>query len=154
VARSTRTASIVVRGAPEQWLPKCREALEIRGFKKIKVDGDACRITADYKQIIGTIWGNIEVALHPEQDADTRIEVAATAKTDNVYAFNKHPGAKMIEKFEDGLSSLGGIARAAPSSPTPPDPLDRLKKLTELRDAGAVTDEEFAAQKAKILADS
>ncbi len=33
------------------------------------------------------------------------------------------------------------------------DPLDRLKKLAELRDAGILTEDEFAAQKAKILQD-
>ena len=32
------------------------------------------------------------------------------------------------------------------------DMLDQLKQLGELHDAGVLTDEEFAAQKAKILA--
>ncbi len=39
--------------------------------------------------------------------------------------------------------------------PTPaggPDPIDQLRRLGELRDAGIVTDEEFAAKKAEILA--
>ena len=39
-----------------------------------------------------------------------------------------------------------------PAAPTPSeDPLDRLAKLAELHTAGALTDEEFAAQKQKIL---
>jgi hypothetical protein len=33
------------------------------------------------------------------------------------------------------------------------DPTERLKKLSQLKDAGLVTDEEFAAKKAEILAD-
>jgi len=33
-----------------------------------------------------------------------------------------------------------------------PDPLDQLKKLGELKDAGVLTQAEFDAQKAKILA--
>ena len=33
-----------------------------------------------------------------------------------------------------------------------PDMLDQLKKLGDLRDAGVLTEAEFAAQKAKILA--
>lgn len=33
------------------------------------------------------------------------------------------------------------------------DPAERLKKLSQLKDAGLVTDEEFAAKKAEILAD-
>jgi Short C-terminal domain len=32
------------------------------------------------------------------------------------------------------------------------DPIEQLKELGELRDKGVLTDEEFAAQKAKILA--
>ncbi|GIK78753.1 MAG: SHOCT domain-containing protein [Acidobacteria bacterium] len=31
------------------------------------------------------------------------------------------------------------------------DPIEQLKELGELRDSGVLTDEEFAAQKAKIL---
>jgi hypothetical protein len=48
---------------------------------------------------------------------------------------------------------------AAPPPPPPaPEPaggadmLDQLEKLGQLRDAGVLTDEEFAAQKARILA--
>jgi hypothetical protein len=52
---------------------------------------------------------------------------------------------------------------AAPAQPTsatsapaanPLDRLHRLKELAELRDSGALTDEEFAAEKAKILGES
>jgi len=50
--------------------------------------------------------------------------------------------------------------QASQQSPPPPpaaapagdDMLDQLKQLGELHDAGVLTDEEFAAQKAKILA--
>ena len=38
-------------------------------------------------------------------------------------------------------------AAAAPS----PDPIQQLKELGELRDMGVLTEEEFAAQKAKLL---
>lgn len=48
------------------------------------------------------------------------------------------------------MSALGG-AQAAGASPAEADPLERLKKLNDLRKAGALTDSEFAAQKAKIL---
>ena len=41
--------------------------------------------------------------------------------------------------------------QAAPP-PAAPDPIDRLKELGELRDSGVLTEEEFQAQKAKILA--
>jgi hypothetical protein len=48
-------------------------------------------------------------------------------------------------------------ADAAPAPPPPPaasgesDVISQLKQLAELRDQGVLTDDEFAAQKAKIL---
>ena len=35
--------------------------------------------------------------------------------------------------------------------PPPADPADELEHLAQLRDSGALTDEEFAAAKAKVL---
>jgi hypothetical protein len=43
-------------------------------------------------------------------------------------------------------------APAPPATPNTNDPLDELKKLGELRAAGVLTEAEFAAQKAKVLA--
>jgi hypothetical protein len=46
----------------------------------------------------------------------------------------------------------GGEAySAAPAAPAAPDPLDQLERFAKLHQAGALTDEEFAAQKAKLL---
>jgi Short C-terminal domain len=39
------------------------------------------------------------------------------------------------------------VAAAAPA----PDPIEQLKELAQLKDQGILTEEEFAAQKAKIL---
>lgn len=44
-----------------------------------------------------------------------------------------------------------GPSRAPTGRETRPDPLDRLAKLADLHDRGALTDAEFAAQKAKII---
>ena len=38
-----------------------------------------------------------------------------------------------------------------PQAAAPADPVARLKDLAELRDSGVLTDEEFAAEKAKVL---
>lgn len=42
-------------------------------------------------------------------------------------------------------------APAAPAAESMDDKIEQLKKLGELHDAGILTDEEFAAQKAKLL---
>jgi Short C-terminal domain len=39
-----------------------------------------------------------------------------------------------------------------PAAPPPADPIEQLKQLGELHTQGVLTDEEFAAQKAKLLA--
>jgi len=41
---------------------------------------------------------------------------------------------------------------AAPAPAAAPDPIEQLKELAALKEQGILTDEEFAAQKAKILA--
>ena len=40
---------------------------------------------------------------------------------------------------------------AEPEAAAEPDPLEQLKQLGELKASGVLTEEEFAAQKAKIL---
>jgi hypothetical protein len=43
-------------------------------------------------------------------------------------------------------------APPAPAEAEAPDPIEQLTKLAALKDQGVLTEEEFAAQKAKILA--
>jgi len=56
----------------------------------------------------------------------------------------------------DTLTGFGGggvaTAPAPAATATAEDPLDRLKKLDELRSMGLLTDAEFAAKKAELLA--
>jgi hypothetical protein len=40
----------------------------------------------------------------------------------------------------------------APAAAPAPDPIEQLKELAALKDQGVLTEEEFAAQKAKLLA--
>ena len=42
--------------------------------------------------------------------------------------------------------------QAAAPPPPPPDPIAQLKELAQLHQQGVLTDEEFAAQKTKLLA--
>jgi Short C-terminal domain len=40
---------------------------------------------------------------------------------------------------------------AEPAASAEPDPIEQLERLAKLHEEGALTDEEFAAQKAKLL---
>ena len=53
---------------------------------------------------------------------------------------------------ETGASVVNLSSNSSPESA--PDPVDRLAKLADLKDRGALTDEEFLAEKAKILGES
>ena len=59
-------------------------------------------------------------------------------------------GGTFIQAFRDLRAE--NERPAAPTSAAPPDVLEQIKKLGELRDAGVLTDDEFAAKKAELLA--
>jgi hypothetical protein len=66
-----------------------------------------------------------------------------TVERQSSYVHNMTPGAP-----------YGAPTAPAPAAAPPPQPdlVDQLRKLGELRDAGILTEEEFATQKAKLLA--
>ena len=51
----------------------------------------------------------------------------------------------------EGVAPQFAGAPPAQAAPAAPDPMEQLRKLGELRDAGILTEEEFAAKKADIL---
>jgi len=65
----------------------------------------------------------------------------------------RRQGQKFAER--DAAATDPAPPAAAPAAPPPaaaaPDMVTQLKQLGELRDQGILTDDEFAAQKAKIL---
>ena len=50
-----------------------------------------------------------------------------------------------------GQQEYAEPAYAEPPAPAAPDPIEQLKQLADLHAQGVLTDEEFAAQKAKLL---
>jgi hypothetical protein len=93
----------------------------------------------------------------------------AAAVGGGAYYAGKRRAATQQREYEQdsrisGLESQGAPAPAyeqpppppAPPPPAPagglaPDTIEQLKQLGELRDQGVLTEEEFAAQKAKVL---
>ena len=51
-----------------------------------------------------------------------------------------------------GVRAAAAVRPAARPAEEAPDPIEQLTKLAGLKDQGILTEEEFAAQKAKILA--
>ena len=62
---------------------------------------------------------------------------------------------RWAQQEEQGSAAAAPQAPPAPAAPAPsaaPSTIDQLKELAELKSQGVLTDEEFAAQKAKVLA--
>ncbi|MGH2838242.1 MAG: SHOCT domain-containing protein [Thermoleophilaceae bacterium] len=77
----------------------------------------------------------------------------ATAVSNRV---SRRQAERWAEQGESSPAYLGGgePAPAPPpaAAPAGPDPIEQLKELAQLHQQGVLTDEEFAAQKAKLLA--
>ena len=79
------------------------------------------------------------------------ISGTATAVSNRV---SRRQAERWAEQGESSPAYLGGGAPepAPPPAAAGPDPIEQLKELGQLHQQGILTDEEFAAQKAKILA--
>jgi hypothetical protein len=58
---------------------------------------------------------------------------------------------KILRTLPSGTTSQPAPPTATPSPATRDADLERIGKLAALRDSGALTEEEFAAQKAQVL---
>jgi membrane protease subunit (stomatin/prohibitin family) len=78
---------------------------------------------------------------------------AVIAGTASVVAggVNRHQQQKYAQ--QDAAAQGQAEQAPAPAAPAADDPMDQLTKLANLHEQGILTDEEFSAQKAKILAE-
>jgi hypothetical protein len=102
-----------------------------------------------------------------EPRAGMRVPVLYDPAHHSKLVLDKHPGKYSLIEYggpklslddDPDLAMLREIERAeAQAAPAPADPaqarLDRLTQIADLRDRGVLSDEEFAAEKAKILSD-
>ena len=73
----------------------------------------------------------------------------ATAVSNRV---SRRQGNRWAQQDEQQYQEQQEAAAPAPAPAAAPDPIAQLKELAELKDQGILTEDEFAAQKAKILA--
>jgi hypothetical protein len=62
-----------------------------------------------------------------------------------------HHHAKNQQQQADDQAYADDEQDETQSAPAPPDPMDQIEHLAKLHESGALTDEEFAAAKAKAL---
>jgi len=75
---------------------------------------------------------------------------------DNPAEFRQEMQARANQMSANAMASAGtgGPPRFGPPPVAKPDPADEIAKLADLRDRGALTQEEFEAQKKKVLSES
>jgi hypothetical protein len=79
------------------------------------------------------------------------VRTAAVAGT--ATAVSNRVSRRQAERWaEQGQQAYGAPQAAPPPQAAPDDTIDKLKELGELHAQGVLTDEEFAQQKARLLA--
>lgn len=83
----------------------------------------------------------------------TVARTAVITKTASRVAHNEAARAEAKRAAAQPQQAVAPVAAPAaePEAPSTDDVIAQLKKFAELRDAGILTEEEFAAQKAKLL---
>jgi hypothetical protein len=82
-------------------------------------------------------------------DAERRIGVSVRAALGRVTASN---AGDRSQRAGDGEAPAVASAPAAPAGPAAIDPIERLERVAALHERGALTDDEFTAEKDAILA--
>jgi len=80
-----------------------------------------------------------------------RTAVIAGTATSVSNRVSRRQGQRWAEQEAQQAPPQQAPPQAAPAAPAV-DPIERLKELGQLRDSGVLTEEEFAAEKAKVLA--
>lgn len=82
-----------------------------------------------------------------------RTAVIAGTATSVSNRVSRRQGQRWAEQEAESAPQQAAPQAAAPApAAAAADPIEQLKKLGELRDNGILTEEEFAAEKAKVLA--
>lgn len=101
--RKSVEEAIVVNGSREDWLEKCASVMRAQGFKRVMTDETLFQVTGNWKPVIGTLYGDVQVAVLPDGD-NTRLQITGTGAVDNIYALFGSPGKRLIAKFKSGIA--------------------------------------------------
>ncbi|MGA2513816.1 MAG: SHOCT domain-containing protein [Candidatus Limnocylindrales bacterium] len=89
-----------------------------------------------------------------ERGAEMRSEAMAAASSGNIAEYVESLKARAQSGELHGVTIVDGQMMSPGTPASKPDIVDQLTKLDALRTRGVLTDAEFAAQKAKLLAES
>jgi len=143
--------------SPNTALTTCAQALAKAGFNNIQTHPDQMTVTGD-KRVRGQ-WTRTPVIVSVSaSEAGSTITVRSEAAAQSLVSAASKPSDRMVSRFLEALDQIP-VALAPPpppppslvQSPDPPDRVEQLERLHQLLKAGALTQEEFDAEKAKLL---
>jgi hypothetical protein len=102
--------TLVLAGPRDEWLAKCRDALDAQGLAKVDASETLFQINANYTK--ATVWGDLELTLLLEGTESTRITARATANVDNIFPMFGSPGRKIIDRFKQASVRASALAGA------------------------------------------
>jgi hypothetical protein len=141
---------MVVSGGRDEWFGFCQRALTSQKFKKVSVNSTTGQVRGNFKQVIGTLRGDIVITLTPE-GPNTLLTVRATANVENVSALVARPGAELIKRFKVGLDSLETPRAAAQEVRSVPI-TDLPHRFAAMRGADSPTDAQSQSSTSQLLA--
>jgi hypothetical protein len=87
-----------------------------------------------------------------EKQAATDAQYAAMQSQADMEEMQAQMAAMQAQQAQQAMMAQQAQAAPPPAAAAGPDLMEQLQKLAQLKDAGALTDDEYAAAKAKLLA--
>ena len=117
--------------------------------------GSVCEVLVDPKKAdrVAIDWNGVfqQGTIDEMAAANPMIAAAMKGAGVDIEAISQMQRNAMAQGGVPGNLVIGGQLMGGTPMMAAPDPLDQIKKLADLRDAGILTDEEFATQKARLL---
>lgn len=141
---------------PDREPYEAQVTLAVPGSKiRYMTGGSVCEVLVDPKKSdhIAIDWNGTFQQGTVEQmaAADPMMAAALKGAGVDIAAITRMQQAAMAQGQTPSNVFVGGQMVSGSAMGAKPDPIDQLKKVADLHAAGVLTDEEFAAEKAKLL---
>lgn len=138
----------------DQWITISRKGLKAKashglsGDKRISLTS----VTAVQMKTASSLSnGFIQFSIMGGQESKAGLRAAATDENTVMFQKKHQVAFDAIREHVEATIVRRSSSNPSQSSTAPSSLADELKKLAELRDAGVLSDEEFASQKSKLL---
>ena len=159
---ATTERRVAVQLPPPEALQACAKALHGGGFKGVAADENLMQVTAKKKTFSQWTASRITVSVTPSSTG-SEVLARSQASAQSLASAAMKPSEKLVQQFFEVLSAVVGnmASVSSPAAESPPlagptrnadqDSAVQIERLHGLLQAGALTQEEYEAEKAKVL---